>query len=128
MRYLHPEHDAHLELSLEDVFIVPQFYDGKSRLDVDLTPVDFPGGAHPVVSANMNAVTGKRMAETMARYGGLGVLPQKLDWIFSKNLEVMGGALVDDISVSQSQEIEVESYAGVGKKAHRPDLMVKLLQ
>ncbi len=78
MRYLHPEHDAHLELSLEDVFIVPQFYDGKSRLDVDLRPVDFLGGAHPVVSANMNAVTGKRMAETMARYGGLGVLPQDM--------------------------------------------------
>ena len=78
MRYLHPEHDAHLELSLEDVFIVPQYYDGTSRLDVDLTPVDFAGSAHPVVSANMNAVTGKRMAETMARYGGLGVLPQDM--------------------------------------------------
>jgi len=78
MRYLHPEHDAHLELSLEDVFILPQLYEGVSRLDVDLTPVDFPGGSHPVVSANMNAVTGKRMAETMARYGGLGVLPQDM--------------------------------------------------
>jgi IMP dehydrogenase len=27
----------------------------------------------------MNAVTGKRMAETMARFGGLGVLPQDMD-------------------------------------------------
>jgi IMP dehydrogenase len=27
----------------------------------------------------MNAVTGKRMAETMARLGGLGVLPQDMD-------------------------------------------------
>ncbi len=79
MRYLHPEHDSHLELSLEDVFIVPQFYNGVSRLDVDLTPPDFVGGAHPMVSANMNAVTGKRMAETMARYGGLGILPQDMD-------------------------------------------------
>ena len=26
----------------------------------------------------MNAVTGKRMAETIARYGGLGVLPQDM--------------------------------------------------
>lgn len=79
MRFLHPEHDQDLELSLDDVFIVPGYYEGGSRLQVDLTPVDFPGGSHPVVSANMNAVTGKRMAETMARFGGLGVLPQDMD-------------------------------------------------
>jgi IMP dehydrogenase len=79
MRFLHPEHDEQLELSLEDVFIVPGLFGGTSRLDVDLRPDDIPGGSHPVVSANMNAVTGKRMAETMARYGGLGVLPQDME-------------------------------------------------
>lgn len=78
MRFLHPEHDAKLELSLDDVFIVPGRFDGISRQSVDLTPVDIPASAHPVVSSNMNAVTGKRMAETMARYGGLGVLPQDM--------------------------------------------------
>lgn len=79
MRFLHPEHDAHRELSLEDVFLLPAYFDGRSRLEVSLTPADFPGSAHPVVAANMNAVTGKRMAETMARYGGLGVLPQDME-------------------------------------------------
>lgn len=79
MRFLHPEHDEQLELSLDDVFLIPAYFDGSSRLDVDLRPTDFPGGAHPIVSANMNAVTGKRMAETMARFGGLGVLPQDMD-------------------------------------------------
>lgn len=78
MRFLHPERDEQLELSLQDVFIVPDHFEGSSRLEVDLTPPDFAGGSHPVVSANMNAVTGKRMAETMARYGGLGVLPQDM--------------------------------------------------
>lgn len=78
MRFLHPEHETHRELSLEDVFLVPQLFDGLSRMDVDLTPHDFVGSSHPLVSANMNAVTGKRMAETMARYGGLGVLPQDM--------------------------------------------------
>lgn len=78
MRFLHPEHDAHLELALEDVFLLPGRFDRTSRLETDLTPVDFAGGSHPVVSANMNAVTGKRMAETMARFGGLGVLPQDM--------------------------------------------------
>jgi IMP dehydrogenase len=79
MRFLHPERDEHLELSLDDVFLVPRYFDGHSRLDVDLRPADFTAGSHPVVSANMNAVTGKRMAETMARFGGLGVLPQDMD-------------------------------------------------
>lgn len=78
MKFLHPERDEQLELSLDDVFIVPAYYEGVSRLDVDLTPRDFDGASHPIVSANMNAVTGKRMAETLARYGGLGVLPQDM--------------------------------------------------
>ncbi|MEO1231517.1 MAG: IMP dehydrogenase, partial [Myxococcota bacterium] len=79
MQFLHPEHDARLELTLEDVFLLPQYFDGVSRLEVDLVPADFAGSSNPVVSANMNAVTGKRMAETVARYGGLGVLPQDMD-------------------------------------------------
>ncbi len=78
MRYLHPAHDEELELSTDDVFLNPGYFDGASRLDTDLSPPDFAGSAHPIVSANMNAVTGKRMAETMARFGGLGVLPQDM--------------------------------------------------
>lgn len=78
MRFLHPERDEELELATDDVFLNPTYFDGASRLETDLTPPDFRGGSHPVVSANMNAVTGKRMAETMARFGGLGVLPQDM--------------------------------------------------
>ena len=78
MRFLHPDHDEQLELSTDDVFLNPGYFDGSSRLDADLAPPDFAGGSHPIVSANMNAVTGKRMAETMARFGGLGVLPQDM--------------------------------------------------
>ena len=78
VQFLHPEHDEQLELSTDDVFLNPGYFDGLSRLETDLTPLDFPGGSHPIVSANMNAVTGKRMAETMARFGGLGVLPQDM--------------------------------------------------
>jgi IMP dehydrogenase len=78
MRWLHPDHDDHLELSIQDVFLVPNRFEGTSRTEVDLTPADFLGGSNPVVAANMNAVTGKRMAETIARCGGFGVLPQDM--------------------------------------------------
>jgi IMP dehydrogenase len=78
LKFLHPSRDEELELATDDVFLSPGYFDGSSRLDTDLSPPDFPGGSHPIVSANMNAVTGKRMAETMARFGGLGVLPQDM--------------------------------------------------
>jgi IMP dehydrogenase len=70
-----PSHD----LTYSDVFLIPSRGAVRSRLDVDLSPEDVTGMTIPVVSANMNAVTGPRLAAVMARRGGLGVLPQDLD-------------------------------------------------
>lgn len=64
------------DLTYSDVFLVPSISDITSRLDVDLSSGDGTGTTIPVVVANMTAVTGRRMAETMARRGGLAVLPQ----------------------------------------------------
>src|SRR5256886_11638248 len=47
-----------------------------SRLDVDLSTVDGSGATIPLVVSNMTAVAGRRMAETVARRGGIAVLPQ----------------------------------------------------
>jgi len=49
-----------------------------SRLDVDLHTSDGSGATIPVVVANMTAVSGRRMAETVARRGGMAVLPQDI--------------------------------------------------
>ena len=65
------------ELTYSDVFLVPQYSDVESRLDVDLTAPDGTGTI-PLVVANMNAVAGRRMAEVTARRGGLTVLPQDM--------------------------------------------------
>ncbi|MGO2664365.1 GuaB1 family IMP dehydrogenase-related protein [Mycetocola reblochoni] len=64
------------ELSFPDVFLVPSRSDVASRYDVDLAPEDGTGCTIPLVSANMNSVTGPRLAAQLARRGGLGVLPQ----------------------------------------------------
>ncbi|MBN9629134.1 MAG: IMP dehydrogenase, partial [Actinobacteria bacterium] len=69
-----PRHD----LTYSDVFLVPSRSDVTSRLDVSLAPEDGTGATIPIVSANMNSVTGKRLAATLARRGGLGVLPQDM--------------------------------------------------
>jgi IMP dehydrogenase len=67
-----PNHD----LTYDDVFLVPGRSSVASRFDVDLTTADGSGATVPVVAANMTAVAGRRMAETLARRGGLTVLPQ----------------------------------------------------
>lgn len=52
--------------------------DVPSRMDVDLSTSDGIGTTIPVVVANMTAVAGRRMAETVARRGGVAVLPQDI--------------------------------------------------
>jgi IMP dehydrogenase len=69
-----PTHD----LTYSDVFLVPSRSGVSSRLDVSLAPEDGTGASIPIVSANMNSVTGPRLAATLARRGGLGVLPQDM--------------------------------------------------
>lgn len=67
-----------VDLTYSDVFLVPRRSAVTSRLDVDLTPGDGTPARIPLVSANMNSVTGARLAATLARRGGLAVLPQDL--------------------------------------------------
>jgi IMP dehydrogenase len=66
------------DLTYSDVFLVPSRSAVTSRLDVSLAPTDGTGATIPIVSANMNSVTGPRLAASLARRGGLGVLPQDL--------------------------------------------------
>lgn len=71
-------HRPGYDLTYNDVFIVPNRSEVASRFDVNLSTVDGSGTTIPVVVANMTAVAGRRMAETVARRGGLVVLPQDL--------------------------------------------------
>ncbi|HTA03942.1 MAG TPA: GuaB1 family IMP dehydrogenase-related protein [Streptosporangiaceae bacterium] len=92
MRFLsEPAHD----LTYSDVFLLPSRSSIGSRLDVDLTTTDGSGATIPVVVANMTAVAGRRMAETVARRGGITVLPQDIpvdvvaeviSWVKSRDL------------------------------------------
>ena len=75
MRFLDGQ-QPHQDLTYDDVFLVPRRSDVTSRFDVDLATDDGSGSQVPVVAANMTAVTGRRMAETLARRGALAVLPQ----------------------------------------------------
>src|SRR5579863_824744 len=96
VRFLHgkaPEHD----LTYSDVFMVPGRSALGSRLDVSLATADDSGATIPIVTANMTAVSGRRMAETVARRGGVAILPQDIPadvvadviaWVKSRDLVV----------------------------------------
>ncbi|MEY3091739.1 MAG: inosine-5-monophosphate dehydrogenase [Actinomycetota bacterium] len=71
-------HQPPYDLTYNDVFLVPSLSTINSRLDVDLQTTDGVGTTVPIVVANMTAVAGRRMAETVARRGGLVVLPQDI--------------------------------------------------
>ncbi|HEX5115852.1 MAG TPA: GuaB1 family IMP dehydrogenase-related protein [Pseudonocardiaceae bacterium] len=75
MRFLEGDRPGY-DLTYDDVFLVPRRSAVESRFGVDLTTADGTGATIPVVVANMTAVAGRRMAETVARRGGLVVLPQ----------------------------------------------------
>ena len=75
MRFLNiPSHD----LTYDDVFMVPSSSQIASRMDVDLSTHDGTGTTIPIVVANMTAISGRRMAETIARRGGMAVIPQDI--------------------------------------------------
>lgn len=101
MRFLSghvPDHD----LTYSDVFLVPGRSAVASRLDVNLATRDGSGTTIPVVVANMTAVSGRRMAETVARRGGLAVLPQDIpvDVVAGVVSWVKGRDLVHDTPIT----------------------------
>jgi IMP dehydrogenase len=77
VRFLNETRPGH-DLTYDDVFMVPRRSDVASRYDVDLSTTDGTGTSIPLVVSNMTAVAGRRMAETVARRGGIAVLPQDI--------------------------------------------------
>jgi IMP dehydrogenase len=74
---LKPAHD----LTYNDIFMVPSRSAVASRSGVDLSTPDSVGTSIPLVISNMTAVAGKRMAETVARRGGITILPQDISLV-----------------------------------------------
>jgi IMP dehydrogenase len=115
------------DLTYDDVFLMPASSTVGSRLDVDLGTADGSGTTIPVVVANMTAVAGRRMAETVARRGGLAVLPQDLDpavvasmvtWVKSRHL-VVDTALVLSPSAAVADALNL-----LPKRAHAAVVVV----
>lgn len=124
MRFLtDPTHD----LTYADAFLVPAFSDIGSRMDVDLTTVDRVGTTIPVAVANMTAVAGRRMAETVARRGGITVFPQDIspEALADMVAAVKRADLVLDTPVTLSPSDTITTALDlINKRSHRAIIIV----
>ncbi len=127
MRFL-DGHTPPYDLTYNDVFVVPGRSEVTSRFDVDLSTVDGTGTTIPVVVANMTAVAGRRMAETVARRGGIVVLPQDLPLsAVSETVDfVKSRDLVADTPVTLTPDSAVsDALALIHKRAHGAAVVVE---
>jgi IMP dehydrogenase len=116
------------DLTYDDVFMVPRRSDVASRYDVDLSTSDGTGTSIPLVVSNMTAVAGRRMAETVARRGGITVIPQDIPstvvrdvvaWVKSRHL-----VFETPITLAPQQTVG-DAIALLPKRAHRAAVVVE---
>lgn len=109
------------DLTYDDVFMSPTRSSVRSRLDVDLTSTDGLGLPLPIVVANMTAISGRRMAETVARRGGVAIFPQDLppEILQGSIARVKRAHIVFDSPVHVAPHMTVgETLALLPKRAH----------
>jgi IMP dehydrogenase len=114
-----PRHD----LTYSDVFLVPSHSSVGSRLAVSLAPKDGTSATIPLVASNMNSVTGPRLAASLARRGGLGVLPQDLSgddmdaaiaWVRSQPIDLDSPIYLSPRDSVEHALLQVPPLAGHG--------------
>lgn len=115
------------DLTYDDVFMVPSHSAVGSRQSVDLSSPDGTGTTIPLVVANMTAIAGRRMAETVARRGGLVVIPQDIPievvtdviaWVKARHL------VLDTPIVLEPHQTVADALALLPKRAHDAGVVV----
>lgn len=134
MRFLEPGTGRYTEspsvpydLTYDDVFMVPGRSAVGSRQGVDLSSPDGTGTTIPLVVANMTAIAGRRMAETIARRGGLVVIPQDIpidvvtdviSWVKTRHL------VLDTPIVLAPGQTVADALSLLPKRAHGAGVVV----
>ena len=116
------------DLTYNDVFMVPRRSDVASRYDVDLSTSDGTGTTIPLVVANMTAVAGRRMAETVARRGGITIIPQDIPFSVVRDVVswVKKRHLVFDTPITLDPHQTVgDAMALLPKRSHRAAFVVE---
>ena len=114
-------HVPQFDLTYDDVFMEPRRSNVASRMEVDLTSEDGSGTTIPLVVANMTAVAGRRMAETVARRGAIAIIPQDIPTAVVADVIgwVKSRSLVHDTAIVLAPTDTVgEAIALLPKRAH----------
>ena len=128
MQFLHDAPADGHQYTYDDVFMVPRHSEVASRYDVDLTTSDGTGATLPLVVANMTAIAGKRMAETVARRGGITVIPQDIPipvvadvvaWVKQRH------QVFDTPILLRPDQTVAEALSLIPKRAHRAAVVVR---
>lgn len=97
-------------------------------MDVDLQTIDGSGATIPLIVSNMTAISGRRMAETVARRGGLTVIPQDIPipvvsdviaWMKSRHI------LFDTPITLQPTNTVADAASLIHKRAHGAIIIVE---
>ena len=108
--------------------MVPSYSQLSSRMDVDLGATDNTGTTIPLVVANMTAISGRRMAETVARRGGMAVIPQDIpfeiiadviSWVKSRHI------IFDTPVTLNPNETVADAIDLITKRAHGALIVVE---
>ncbi|MDP2090643.1 MAG: GuaB1 family IMP dehydrogenase-related protein [Candidatus Gracilibacteria bacterium] len=129
MRFYKQE-NARDELTFDDVFLFQQLSGIDSRTQIDIKPKSPLSTTLPIISSNMNAVTGKRMAEKLARLGGIGVLPQdmELDRMLNIINYVHNADLRLDTPLTVNENNNIRDAIGIiNKRSYQTVIMVDVL-
>ncbi|SNU01315.1 IMP dehydrogenase [Ruaniaceae bacterium KH17] len=124
----HEGHPPQHDMTYGDVFLVPSRSDVTSRFDVDLATTDGTGTTIPLVVANMTAVSGRRMAETVARRGGMAIIPQDIpvEVVASVVQTVKSADDVVETPIVVSPEMPVASVLSlIPKRSHDTAVVVE---
>ena len=116
------------DLTYNDVFMTPNRSSISSRLAVDLTSSDGIATPLPIVVANMTAISGRRMAETVARRGAIAIIPQDIptDVVATAIRRVKAAHPVFDTPVTVSPSTTVgEAISLIPKRAHGVAIVVE---
>jgi IMP dehydrogenase len=103
-------------LTYDDVLLIPQYSDLKSRSEANpATRIGGLGLKVPILSANMDSITGYRMASAMGEMGGAGVLHRfaKPDTVHSWVMRLINSNLpaIPSVGVSLEDMLLAEDYS-----------------
>lgn len=110
-------------LTFDDVLLVPQFSEVKSRSTVDISVQLAPGlkrYSHPVIPANMKTVTGLEMAWEIVRSGGLAILHrfmllEEQGWIAEDIIDQFGpGSVAVSVGVKEEDVANIPFFLEKG--------------